>query len=423
MILDSEKEKEGNSFINLENGTLKDSETGQIYHYAIHNRYIKDEENEDPNQPVMSRKYLDKILCTDFKEYYRTHELNEILYLHFKGFKKIDNLFTFTGLKCLYLEGNGIQKIEGLDNCINLTSLYLHENCICKIEGLDKLEKLVNLNLSDNLITTIEGLNNCKNLSNLLLKRNRIGENGLNDLKGLLELTENFNVLDVSDNKINDQNVIEDYLIKIPNLRVIYLNGNECVRKIKNYRKTLIAKLKEIRYIDDRPVFDDEKRFALAFAKGGYEEEKKERENYRREQREKEEKRIKDFYEMINQNKNEEEKNSERKKMSEEEREKKKLELLKKIKEKKGNDIFSESDIGNMPKVKKEVSEMEIKKNIKEDKNDDNDIPELETVHKNNSNIKDDKNQNNINDDDNLDIKIDEGVKINIKEQELDELD
>ena len=102
---------------------------------------------------------------------------------------------------------------------------------------------------------------------------------------------------------------------------------------------------------------------------------------------------------------------------------KKKLELLKKIKEKKGNDIFSESDIGNMPKVKKEVSEMEIKKNIKEDKNDDNDIPELETVHKNNSNIKDDKNQNNINDDDNLDIKIDEGVKINIKEQELDELD
>ena len=109
--------------------------------------------------------------------------------------------------------------------------------------------------------------------------------------------------------------------------------------------------------------------------------------------------------------------------MSEEEREKKKLELLKKIKEKKGNDIFNESDIGNMPKVKKEISEMEIKKNVKEEKNEDNDIPELETVHKNNSNVKDDKNQNEIKDDDNLDIKIDEGVKINIKEQELDELD
>ena len=415
MIIESEKEKEENNYINLSDGTIKDLETGQIFHYATHNRYTKDEENEDPNQPVMTRKYLDKILCTDFKEYYRTHELNEILYLHFKGFKKIDNLFTFTGLKCLYLEGNGIQKIEGLDNCVNLTSLYLHENCICKIEGLDKLEKLVNLNLSDNLITTIENLNNCKNLSNLLLKRNRIGENGLNDLKGLLELNDNFNVLDISDNKIKEQNIIEDYLTKIPNLRVIYLNGNDCVRNIKNYRKTLIAKLKEIRYIDDRPVFDDEKRFALAFAKGGYEEEKKERENYRREQREKEEKRIKDFYNMIHPNENQEK--NEKKKMSEEEREKKKLEFLKSIKNKKQNDIFNDNDIGIMPQVKKEESEREIKKNvINEEKKEDDDIPQLETVNI----LKNDINNNN---DDELNIKVDEGVKINIKEQDLDELD
>ena len=415
MIIESEKEKEENNYINLSDGTIKDLETGQIFHYATHNRYTKDEENEDPNQPVMTRKYLDKILCTDFKEYYRTHELNEILYLHFKGFKKIDNLFTFTGLKCLYLEGNGIQKIEGLDNCVNLTSLYLHENCICKIEGLDKLEKLVNLNLSDNLITTIENLNNCKNLSNLLLKRNRIGENGLNDLKGLLELNDNFNVLDISDNKIKEQNIIEDYLTKIPNLRVIYLNGNDCVRNIKNYRKTLIAKLKEIRYIDDRPVFDDEKRFALAFAKGGYEEEKKERENYRREQREKEEKRIKDFYNMIHPNENQEK--NEKKKMSEEEREKKKLEFLKNIKNKKQNDIFNDNDIGVMPQVKKEESEREIKKNvINEEKKEDDDVPQLETVNI----LKNDINNNN---DDELNIKVDEGVKINIKEQDLDELD
>ena len=415
MIIESEKEKEENNYINLSDGTIKDLETGQIFHYATHNRYTKDEENEDPNQPVMTRKYLDKILCTDFKEYYRTHELNEILYLHFKGFKKIDNLFTFTGLKCLYLEGNGIQKIEGLDNCVNLTSLYLHENCICKIEGLDKLEKLVNLNLSDNLITTIENLNNCKNLSNLLLKRNRIGENGLNDLKGLLELNDNFNVLDISDNKIKEQNIIEDYLTKIPNLRVIYLNGNDCVRNIKNYRKTLIAKLKEIRYIDDRPVFDDEKRFALAFAKGGYEEEKKERENYRREQREKEEKRIKDFYNMIHPNENQEK--NKKKKMSEEEREKKKLEFLKNIKNKKQNDIFNDNDIGVMPQVKKEESEREIKKNvINEEKKEDDDVPQLETVNI----LKNDINNNN---DDELNIKVDEGVKINIKEQDLDELD
>ena len=177
----------------------------------------------------------------------------------------------------------------------------------------------------------------------------------------------------------------------------------------------MIAKLKEIRYIDDRPVFDDEKRFALAFAKGGYEEEKKERENYRREQREKEEKRIKDFYNMIHPNENQEK--NEKKKMSEEEREKKKLEFLKSIKNKKQNDIFNDNDIGIMPQVKKEESEREIKKNvINEEKKEDDDIPQLETVNI----LKNDINNNN---DDELNIKVDEGVKINIKEQDLDELD
>ena len=63
-------------------------------------------EISEEDQQMMSRKYLDKILCSDFKQYYRTHELNEILYLHYKSFKKIQNLETFTNLKVLYLEGN-----------------------------------------------------------------------------------------------------------------------------------------------------------------------------------------------------------------------------------------------------------------------------------------------------------------------------
>jgi dynein assembly factor 1 len=111
-----------------------------------------DKEIEEEDQQMMSRKYLDKILCSDFKQYYRTHELNEILYLHYKSFKKIQNLDTFVNLKVLYLEGNAISKIEGLDKLVNLTSLYLHENCIEKIEGLDTLCHLANLNISDNLI-------------------------------------------------------------------------------------------------------------------------------------------------------------------------------------------------------------------------------------------------------------------------------
>ena len=375
----------------------------------------------------MSRKYLDKILCSDFKQYYRTHELNEILYLHFKSFKKIENLHTFTNLKVLYLEGNSISKIEGLENLKNLTSLYLHENCIEKIEGLENLINLSNLNLSDNLIKKIEGLKNCQNLSNLLLKRNRIGIKGLEDVKGLLELGKEFTVLDISDNLIDDPNIVTEILAKIPDLRVIYLSGNECVRKIPNYRKTLISKIDSLKYIDDKPIFEDEKRFALAFAKGGYQEEKKERERYREEQRLKDEKRIREFCDMMNQFK----KNGEvfeEKKVSEEEREKQKLALLNKIKNK-NKDIFTGDEINQLPEIKPQKN-IEIETKNCEDKNinneNDDKIPELEIVKKNEGSSEPEESKepeeekvNEVEEKNNEN----EGVKIAIKEADLDELD
>ena len=49
------------------------------------------------------------------------------------------------------------------------------------------MNQLANLNLSDNMITTIEGLAGCERLDMLYLARNRIGRNGLADLRGLLE--------------------------------------------------------------------------------------------------------------------------------------------------------------------------------------------------------------------------------------------
>lgn len=64
----------------------------------------------------LSPEYLQLFLWNDFKLYYTTQSLNDILYLHYKGFVKIENLENFTGLKVLYLEGNCIEKIENLDN-------------------------------------------------------------------------------------------------------------------------------------------------------------------------------------------------------------------------------------------------------------------------------------------------------------------
>ena len=400
-----------------------------------------DKEIEEEDQEMMSRKYLDKILCSDFKQYYRTHELNEILYLHYKSFKKIQNLDTFVNLKVLYLEGNAISKIEGLDKLVNLTSLYLHENCIEKIEGLDNLCHLANLNISDNLIKKIENLKGLTNLSNLLLKRNRIGIKGIEDLKGLLELGKEIAVIDLSDNLIEDPKIVDEILTKFADLRVIYLKGNDVVRKIPNYRKTLISKIDTLKYIDDKPIFEDEKRFAMAFARGGYEEEKKERAKYREEIRLKEEQRIRDFCKMMNKYKEEGEQEKEEKKISEEEREKKKLELLNKIKNK-NKDIFTGDDIEKMPEIKQTININNKKDETNKENNSNNEIdddkpPELEIIKKKEEKIfvTDEKNEESKEPEPEEEkvpeVEIikkeendkDKGVKIAIKEADLDELD
>ena len=41
--------------------------------------------------------------------------------------------------------------------------------------------------------------------------------------------------------------------------------GNPVVKDIKHYRKAIIAKCKALRYLDDRPVFDEERRRVTAW--------------------------------------------------------------------------------------------------------------------------------------------------------------
>lgn len=66
----------------------------------------------------ITKEFLKKLVKSDFKTYYTTPELNDCLYLHYKGFNKICNLEPYTGisliyagLKVLYLEGNAFKKI------------------------------------------------------------------------------------------------------------------------------------------------------------------------------------------------------------------------------------------------------------------------------------------------------------------------
>jgi len=255
------------------------------------------DESEDQG-PKLTLDYIKKMLRSDPKTYYSTHQLNEVLYLQCKGFSKIENLHLFPDLRCLYLQSNVITKIEGLETLTNLKCLYLNENMISKIEGLEGLSNLRILNLADNRLTKIEGLKDLSQLETLNVSKNAIGRQGLEDLKGILEAP-TINSLDISKNNVGDPEILEEIFMKMPSIALINMMYNEATKKIQNYRKKTIASLPTLKYLDDRPVFPEDRRCAEAFMRGGLEEERKEREKIKQEKNEQDERNRKAFEEMI----------------------------------------------------------------------------------------------------------------------------
>jgi len=243
--------------------------------------------------PTMNAATLKKI-CRDH-DLYSTAELNDKLYVHYKGFKKIEGLDEFKGLKVIYLEGNGFTTIEGLSALSQLRCLYLQENMIEKIENLDALTALDTINLNQNLIRGISGLVKLTPLNTLLLNKNRLA--ALDDLAGVLRCP-SLSVIDLSDNKIDDVKIV-DLLQQMPKLKVLYLKGNPVTSNIRQYRKTLISRLKNLTYLDERPVFPEDRRRAEAWALGGDEAEKKEIELMRKEKEESDEQYHKNFEKLM----------------------------------------------------------------------------------------------------------------------------
>lgn len=85
---------------------------------------------EAKSKPRMTKQWFKKFLRSDLKMYYTTPSLNDILYLHFKGFEAIENMESFTGVRVIYFEGNCLEQIRGLSKNFELRSLYFHQNLI-----------------------------------------------------------------------------------------------------------------------------------------------------------------------------------------------------------------------------------------------------------------------------------------------------
>ncbi|XP_075149401.1 defective transmitter release [Haematobia irritans] len=216
---------------------------------------------------------------------YQTPSLNDVLYLHYQGFQCIESLEDYTELKCLWLECNAISEIQGLENQTKLKCLYLQSNLIKKIENLGFCKELDTINLSQNHIRKIENLG-CDILP--VLNTLNISSNYIKDSDGLKELENctNLSVLDLSNNRIDDILVVKIFA-KMPELKVLVLQGNPVVSKIPQYRKTLILECKKLTYLDSRPVFPKDRACAEAWKRGGYEEERKENDRWNRKERRK----------------------------------------------------------------------------------------------------------------------------------------
>jgi Leucine-rich repeat (LRR) protein len=214
----------------------------------------------------------------------------------------------YTGLKTLYLEQNAILVIENLDKLVNLRCLYLGKNMISEITGLEALTALETLDLSDNYIEKVSGLSGLPVLRTLTLSGNKM--RSIADVQHL-EQCSALTSLDLSNCRLEDTAVV-DMVIRKP-LSYLRLQGNPCVSSYRycsvstvsifccadtlqrsqhtlrgqllirhtrpnihrNYRKTIVAAMPSLNYLDDMPVFPKDRRYAVAFIEGGVEAERR----------------------------------------------------------------------------------------------------------------------------------------------------
>lgn len=315
---------------------------------------------------------------------YAPPHLNDQLYLHCKGFMKIENLEPYTELKALWLEQNCIGDLRGLSAQQKLVSLMINNNALITLQSFDApLSNLRILNISHNYLTSLKGIALlCPQLETLQASHNHISSLGA--CEDLRELSATLTSVDLSFNEISsccvcsteeersrekksvnlvtkdalspfrtldksntrlfhnesfhaaavemiddgekitnergeedlhtvgspasathprlDSNcgtsyhfpspsseataeVVKFFQTHLPHASVLYLHGNTLLRGLKRYRQEMIAGLPSLTYLDERPVFAEERRVVEAWARGGEAEESSERNKIREEKK------------------------------------------------------------------------------------------------------------------------------------------
>jgi hypothetical protein len=197
---------------------------------------------------------------------YETAELNDKIYLHFRGFKKIENLEAYTGCKSIWLESNGFTEIENLSAMQELRCLYLAKNLIWSISGLNNLVNLTILDVSYNRLASIGNLSCCVNLQTLNASHNALSST--DSIRHLQECISLQNI-DLTSNQLQKDEEVLQVFQNMPALVAMSVNGND-LTKLPTFRKKTIASMPKLGYLD-RPIDEQERCFATAFMEGGSE--------------------------------------------------------------------------------------------------------------------------------------------------------